>query len=98
MVKLRSLIHDMVKHYEPWEIGNCNKYSTWKCVQRNGIYQPLLIFKAASHCPEINPRWTHENEALHDLLRIFWHAEDLPSDHELEVGASEIELVVITRA
>ena len=33
-----------------------------------------LWLKAASHCPEIVRRWTHKNEASHDLLGIFWHA------------------------
>ena len=50
---------------------------------------------AASHCPEVDCRWTHENEASHDLSGTFWHANDLPSNNELEAGASEIELVVI---
>ena len=55
----------------------------------------LQIFKVASHCPEIDRRWTHKNEALHDLSGMCWHAKNWPSDYELEAGASEIELVVI---
>ena len=54
-----------------------------------------LLFKAASHCSEIDCRRTYENEATRDLLGILWHAKDFPSDHELEAGASEIEPVVI---
>ena len=55
----------------------------------------LIRLKGASHCPEIDRIWTHENEASHDLSGICWHAKDLPSDHELETRALEIELVVI---
>ena len=28
--------------------------------------------KAMSHCPEIDPKWTHGNEVLHDLWEFFW--------------------------
>ena len=55
----------------------------------------MSALKAASHSPEIERRWTHENEPSHDLPGICWQAKDLPSDNELEPGASEIEQVVI---
>ena len=58
--------------------------------------------KAASHCPEIDRRWTYEYVILNFMRRwpsnhhlafgeSFWHAKDLATDREVEAGVSKIE-------
>ena len=42
------------------------------------------LLKAASHCPEIDPRWTHENEALHDRQELFLAAKDFAKTPEVD--------------
>ena len=53
-----------------WQIGEGQGRSGTHRASR------VSIFKVASHCPKIDPRWTHEYVPLAALLVIFWHAKD----------------------
>ena len=47
--------------------------------------------KAASHCPEIDPRWTHENEPSHDLREFCLAANDFVKIPKVEADAEETQ-------
>ena len=50
-------------------------------------YSEPTTFKAVSQCPEIDPEWTHENEALHDLQELFLAAKDFTKTPEVDADA-----------
>ena len=48
-----------------------------------------------SHCPQIDPQWTHEYEASHDLWEFVFAANDFAKTPEVVADAGETQPVVI---
>ena len=55
----------------------------------------LLFIKVVSHCPEVDPRWTHKYVPSAAPSGIFWHAEDFAKTPEADADAGETQLMVI---
>ena len=44
-----------------------------------------------SHCAEVDCRWTHGYEALHNHREFLWHAIDFAMSPEVDAGAEETQ-------
>ena len=49
------------------------------------------MLKAVSHSPEIDPRWTHENETSHDRQEFLLAARDFAKTPEVDADAGETQ-------
>ena len=58
------------------------------------IERACVLVKQVSHCPETDPRWTHEyvpSAVPSDFFDFFWHAKDFANTPKVDADAGETQ-------